>query len=124
MSRACTMSQMDEAARAGRLALQVCANCGSTQYPPRELCVVCLSTQLNWQVHDWCEAVLLATSTLHHSQEPDFQSKLPLRIGTVRLADGAFAVCFVPKAESGARVRVRAGLDAKGRAVLTAETMP
>lgn len=34
------------AAAEGRFELQVCDDCGTTQYPPREACRKCLSTQL------------------------------------------------------------------------------
>ena len=33
----------------GRFELQVCAVCGTTQYPPREACVRCLATALPWR---------------------------------------------------------------------------
>ena len=34
------------AAARGRLALQVCLDCGAVQYPPREVCRACLSHRL------------------------------------------------------------------------------
>lgn len=33
----------------GTLTLQVCADCGAVQYPPRELCRACLADALAWR---------------------------------------------------------------------------
>ena len=40
------------AAARGAFALQVCADCGTVQYPPREACHQCLSTRLPWREQD------------------------------------------------------------------------
>lgn len=122
MSRAAAMAPMDAAAASGRLALQHCAACGAAQYPPREICHVCLSADLAWTVTDQTAATVLAATTLHHSFEPSQRPALPLRIGLVQLQSGPSAVCFVPDAPAGAHVFVRASLDREGRAVLTART--
>ena len=37
------------AAALGRFELQVCAECGTVQYPPREVCHRCLSGALRWR---------------------------------------------------------------------------
>ena len=37
------------AAAEGRFRLQVCVECGATQYPPRDVCEHCLSGALNWR---------------------------------------------------------------------------
>lgn len=123
MSRAAPMQAMDGAAARGRVALQRCEACGTAQYPPRELCQICLSPDLAWDVTDELPGVVSAATVLHHSFEADLRARLPLRIGLVRLDRGPDAVCFVPEAAPGTRVWVRAALDAQGRAVLTAETM-
>jgi len=36
----------------GRFVLQVCAECGAVQYPPREACHRCLSDRLPWREQD------------------------------------------------------------------------
>ena len=36
------------AAALGRFELQVCATCKAVQYPPREICHVCLGDELIW----------------------------------------------------------------------------
>ena len=45
-ARSRTARGLAVAATQGRFALQVCADCGRTQYPPREACVACLGAQL------------------------------------------------------------------------------
>jgi uncharacterized OB-fold protein len=114
------MAPMDAAAADGQLALQHCAACGAAQYPPRDICHVCLSGDLDWKVTDHADATVLAATVLHHSFEPAQRAKLPVRIGLVQLRAGPSAVCFVPDALAGADVFVRASLDGEGRAVLTA----
>ena len=118
MSRAATMQPMDEAAATGRLALQHCTACGTGQYPPRELCRACLSDQMAWTLADAAPAHLLATTSVHHSFEPE--TPVPQRIGLVRLAMGETALCFLDAGVQPGAVSVRARADAAGRAVLTA----
>jgi uncharacterized OB-fold protein len=122
MTRAAAMLPMDRAAAAGRVALQHCAACGAAQYPPRELCRVCLSAALDWTEAAQIDGEVLATTELAHSFEPDQRARLPLRIGLVQLPGGVRAVCFVPQAPAGASVTVGASLDAAGRAILPAES--
>jgi len=113
--------QMAAHAAFGRLALQYCTECGKAQYPPRELCGACLADALEWRVSDAVGGVALAGTTLHHSHEPAFRTWPPLRVGLVRLDAGPTAVCLLaPGCEAGTRVRVTAGVDAEGRAVLSA----
>ena len=103
-----------------KLALQHCAGCGSHQYPPRELCVACLSDRLEWHMSDSEAGEVLATTTLHHSHDATFRSSLPLRIALVRLDCGPSVVCFAHDAAPAQRVHVTAALDSHGRPVLTA----
>ena len=118
MSRAAVMRPMDEAAAAGQLALQRCTQCGAGQYPPRELCRVCLSGQLEWSVSTMVAGEVLAVTTVCHSFEAG--TVLPQRVGLVRLEPGVTAVCFLADTAAPGPVAVRAALDAAGRAVLTA----
>ena len=115
------MQRMSAHAAAGRFALQRCSTCGAAQYPPRELCSTCLRDTLEWHVStDEC-GELLATTMLHHSHDPSFRARLPLRVGLVRLDTGATTVCFLCEGcSAGTRVRVSASNDAAGRAILAA----
>lgn len=115
------MQRMVEHAATGRLALQRCADCGTVQYPPRELCVACLADRMEWRVTDAEDGEVLASTELHHSHEAAFRDALPLRVGLVRLDPGPTVVCFLADCcGAGTRVRVTARTDVAGRAVLTA----
>lgn len=107
------------AAAEGRFALQVCADCAAVQYPPREACVRCLSTALRWRAQDG-EGLLLATTTLRHSNDLFFRERLPWRVGVVQLDAGPSLIVHLhgEVGEPPARVRVGARLDRAGQAVL------
>ena len=75
------------AASEGRFELQVCEACGAVQYPPREACLRCLSPKLKWRAQSG-EGGLLATTTLHHSNDLFFRERLPWRLGLVHLDAG------------------------------------
>ncbi len=125
MTRAAAMRPMDAAAARGIVALQRCVACGRVQYPPRELCAVCLSDALEWRESEAVEADLLAASVLHHSHDPAFAEALPLRVGLARLAAGPVAVAFLDAGcVPGMRVHLAAQLDRQGRAVLHATAAP
>jgi uncharacterized OB-fold protein len=92
--------------------LQRCADCGTVQYPPREICSGCLSDRLEWESADSLPARVLARTRLHHSNEPRFHARLPLSVGLVKFASGPVAVCFLSEtAAPGDTVRVRIGVD-------------
>jgi uncharacterized OB-fold protein len=101
--------------------LQRCADCGTAQYPAREVCGTCLSDRLNLETADAFPGHVLARTILHHSNEPRFRSRLPLSIGLVRLDAGPIAVCFLAECAPGDEVRVSARLDETGHTVLEAE---
>jgi NAD(P)-dependent dehydrogenase (short-subunit alcohol dehydrogenase family) len=107
------------AAALGRFELQQCRDCGAVQYPPREACQNCLSTNLFWKPQSG-EGELLASTVLHHSNDLFFRERLPWRLGLVRLACGPTVVAHlhaeVPEAPAKLWVAVR--LDRAGQAVL------
>jgi NAD(P)-dependent dehydrogenase (short-subunit alcohol dehydrogenase family)/uncharacterized OB-fold protein len=109
------------AAARGSFALQVCHDCGTAQYPPREVCRACLSQRLVWRLQDG-RGELLTETTLHAAQELYFRERLPWRIGLVRLAAGVNVVGYVHASVRTApcRVRVEAALDRAGQAALVA----
>lgn len=112
---------LDAPAAQGRLDLQVCDECGTVQYPPREACVRCLSVQLNWKPQDG-RGEIIAETTLHHSLDPFFRDKLPWRVGLVRLDAGPVVVAHVHGAlpHASVRVHLKAIADAAGHAALFA----
>ena len=107
------------AAAEGRFELQECRDCAAVQYPPREACHRCLSARLRWRAQTG-QATLLATTTLHHSNDLFFRERLPWRLGLVQLAAGPTLIVHLhgEVGEAPAAVRVGARLDRAGRAVL------
>ncbi|MBC7732390.1 MAG: SDR family NAD(P)-dependent oxidoreductase [Bacteriovorax sp.] len=118
------------AASEGRFELQVCEACGAVQYPPREACLRCLSPKLKWRAQSG-EGGLLATTTLHHSNDLFFRERLPWRLGLVHLDAGPTVMVHLhgevgeapPRMDdkdAPPRVKVGARLDRAGQAVLIA----
>jgi NAD(P)-dependent dehydrogenase (short-subunit alcohol dehydrogenase family)/uncharacterized OB-fold protein len=112
------------AAALGRFELQVCADCGAVQYPPREVCSRCLSDRLRWREQTGL-GELLATTTVHLSHDPFFRERVPWRLGMVRLDAGPTLVVHLHGgcAPPPGRVRVGARLDKSGQGVLVAFPM-
>lgn len=82
------------------LALQHCKSCGHTQYPPTELCGICLEDQLIYQPADGA-GVILAKTELHHSLWEYFKR---------RLRQGSWPLCSVAL-NSGPKVIAHLGSD-------------
>ena len=109
------------AAAAGRFELQVCQSCNTVQYPPREACHRCLSVDLQWRLQSGAGELISAT-TLHHSFDPYYQQRLPLRIGLIRLDAGPIVIAHLHGGvgEAPQRVVVGARLGRAGEAELFA----
>jgi len=107
------------AAALGRFELQVCAACGTVQYPPREACHECLCFDLRWQPQSGAGELISAT-VLHHSHDLYFRDRLPWRLGMVRLDCGPTVITHLHSGVRPApcRVRVVARLDKAGQAAL------
>jgi NAD(P)-dependent dehydrogenase (short-subunit alcohol dehydrogenase family)/uncharacterized OB-fold protein len=110
---------MTAAAAEGRFELQVCKDCGALQYPPREACHRCLSPRLAWKPQAG-QGMLLALTTLHHSNDLFFRERLPWRLGLVQLDSGPSLIVHLhgEVGDAPARVLVGARLDRAGQAVL------
>jgi NAD(P)-dependent dehydrogenase (short-subunit alcohol dehydrogenase family)/uncharacterized OB-fold protein len=109
------------AAALGRFQLQVCSDCGSVQYPPRETCQRCLSDRLSWTDQSGA-GELIAETTVYLSQDAYFRERAPWRVGMVRLDAGPTLIAHLPAAGATApmRVRVAVKLDKSGQGVLVA----
>ena len=128
-ARGRTALGMTAAAAEGRFALQVCQRCKAVQYPPRDACHVCLSSELKWTPQRGT-GELLSETVLHHSNDPFYRERLPWRLGLVKLDVGPSVIVHLhgdvppPPALAGAqrpppvRVHVGARLDRAGAAVL------
>ena len=105
----------------GRFELQVCRDCSTVQYPPREACRACLSQRLDWKPQSG-GGELMSQSTLHHSNEVFYRERMPWRLGVVRLDCGPVVVAHLHGdcAPAPSRVRVHANIDRAGQAALVA----
>jgi NAD(P)-dependent dehydrogenase (short-subunit alcohol dehydrogenase family)/uncharacterized OB-fold protein len=109
------------AAALGRFELQVCRDCGTVQYPPREACHRCLSAELDWKLQSG-EGELISATTLYHSHSEFFRERLPWRLGLIWLDSGPTVIAHLPGDVPAAPTRVRVGvrLDRAGLAALIA----
>jgi len=112
--------RLTAAAAEGRFELQHCFECATVQYPPRAVCVNCLSHRLEWREVSGA-GDLIADTKLHHSNELYYRERVPLRLGTVKLDAGPVALAHLHRdCAAPSRVTVRAHLDKSGQAVLIA----
>jgi len=120
-ARTALWAHVTEGAKAGEFRLQVCADCGAVQYPPREICGNCLSENLDWQAIDG-EGTVISHTRLQASIEPYFQARLPVDVVSVRLNAGPVLYAFAGDgaAQTGTPVMVEARIDEAGVAVLHA----
>ena len=108
------------AAAEGRFMLQHCADCGAVQYPPRDACCRCLSTNLQWRETD-PSGTLLAMTMVRVSPDLYFRERMPWHTGTVRLDAGVSIICHVHgDCRKGEAVRLVNRLDRAGQGVLMA----
>jgi uncharacterized OB-fold protein/NAD(P)-dependent dehydrogenase (short-subunit alcohol dehydrogenase family) len=108
------------AAAEGRFALQVCADCGAVQYPPRDACGACLSPRLPWRELP-SGGELIAATTLRISADPYFRQRMPWRIGTVAMDCGPSVIAHLHgDVAPGSRVRMTLRLDKSGQGVMLA----
>lgn len=112
----------DEGARQGELKLQVCKNCATVQYPAREVCRRCLSSELKWQTIN-AGGKILSHTVVHVSNEERFRDGLPCCIGSIKLDCGPVVLANLPEGplETGTRVRVEVKPDESGRGILFAK---
>jgi NAD(P)-dependent dehydrogenase (short-subunit alcohol dehydrogenase family)/uncharacterized OB-fold protein len=119
-ARSRTALGLTAAAAEGRFSLQVCADCGAVQYPPREACGACLSADLPWREVP-AGGRLIADTTVRISGNPYFRQRTPWRIGTVALDCGPSVVAHLHgDVERDARVRMTLRLDKAGQGVMLA----
>ena len=102
----------------GELRLQTCAECGAVQYPPRDVCRACLSTDLPWRPVDPAGEIV-AASTVRTSIDPYFRRLTPWRVCTVRLPAGVSVIAHRHGDASGA-VTLAPRLDRAGNAAMIA----
>lgn len=111
---------LSAAAAEGRFALQVCAECNTVQYPPRDACSNCIGTDLPWK--DVSPAgELLAETIIQTSTKLYFRERTPWRMGSVKLDAGPVVLCHIHSdCEKNGQVTLLNRLDASGQGVLLA----
>ena len=108
------------AAAEGRFALQHCAECNAVQYPPRDACSSCISTDLIWRDTD-PNGTILAETTIQTSVRLFCRERAPWRMGSVKLAVGPTLNCHLHgEVSRGDIVRMALKLDKAGQGVLVA----
>lgn len=108
------------AAAEGRFALQVCAQCNTVQYPPRDACRRCIGTDLVWQDIE-PTGQLLAETVIQTSTKLYFRERAPWRMGSVKLDAGPVVLCHIHSdCDSNEKVAMLNRLDAAGQGVLLA----
>lgn len=118
-ARSRAMHAMSARAAQGRFALQVCTDCATPTYPPRDACPLCWG-ELVWQDSDdggqvLCQTVIRSTTDLY------FRDHLPWRMGKIALDAGPVALVHLHRdLATGDLVRVRQMLDRGGNAALFA----
>jgi uncharacterized OB-fold protein/NAD(P)-dependent dehydrogenase (short-subunit alcohol dehydrogenase family) len=118
--RSRTAFGLTAAAAEGRFALQLCADCGTVQYPPRDACGACLSPRLPWRELP-SGGELIAATTLRVSADPYFRQRMPWRIGTVAMDCGPSVIAHLHgDVAPGSRVRMTLRLDKSGQGVMLA----
>lgn len=118
--RSRTAHGLTAAAAEGRFALQVCADCGATLYPPRDACPRCLSARLPFRDVP-AGGMVLAETTIRTSTDSYFRERTPWRIGTIVLDAGpSFVAHLHGDVAEGDRVRMALHLDKSGNAVAIA----
>ena len=118
--RSRTAHGLTAAAAEGRFALQVCADCGFTVYPPRDACPRCWSARVPFQ--DVAPGgTVLAETTIRTSTDVYFRERTPWRIGTIELDRGpSFVAHLHGDVNEGDRIHMTLRLDKSGNAVALA----
>lgn len=108
----------------GEFRLQVCGDCGTTSYPPRDVCPNCWSSRLEWQPAA-PTGRLLADTVLHTSTNVYFRERMPWRVGTVEHESGVALLAHIHSdvptpAQGGQPVRLTVRTDKSGQGVIVA----
>ena len=118
--RSRTAHGLTAAAAEGRFALQVCEDCKTVIYPPRDCCPNCLSARLPFRDVPR-GGMLVAETTIRTSTDPYFRERTPWRVGSIKLDAGPVIVAHLHgDTVEGARVRLEFKLDKSGAAVALA----
>lgn len=78
-------------ARAHRLSVQKCSDCGHRHFPPGPVCPSCLSVSQEWEVVSG-KATLLTWGRFHRAYWNAYKENLPYDVCVVKLDEGPLVV--------------------------------
>ena len=76
-----------EALQRHELYVQRCRSCGTIRLPPRAVCPVCLSSEVEW-VRASGRGTVYSFTVTHQNQAPGFREELPYVLAIVELEEG------------------------------------
>lgn len=108
------------ALREGNFELPCCTNCGATQYPPRDICRICLSDEIEIRECDRGGRVI-ASTMVYRSLANDFELGGPWPIASIAMDAGPTVFAHVLNVlPGGTEVSLVALKDGLGDGVLGA----
>lgn len=81
------MREFFDGARAGRLMVQKCDNCGTLRFPAHELCSKCNSTASRW-VSVSGRGEVYSFNIMHQVYHPGFAGDVPYAVVLIELEEG------------------------------------
>ena len=81
------MREFFDGARAGRLMVQKCDNCGTLRFPAHDLCSKCNSTASRW-VPVSGRGEVFSFNIMHQLYRPGFAKEVPYAVVVVELEEG------------------------------------
>jgi uncharacterized OB-fold protein len=81
------MREFFDGARAGRLMVQKCENCGTLRFPAHELCSKCNSTASRW-VPVSGRGEVFSFNIMHQVYHPGFAGNVPYAVVVIELEEG------------------------------------
>src|SRR5579862_1200934 len=100
------MREFFDGAKAGRLMLQKCGECGTLRFPAHESCSTCNSTKSSW-VPVSGRGEVFSFNIMHQVYHPGFAAEVPYAVVVVELDEG---VKFVSNLVGVKPDAVRAGM--------------
>lgn len=76
-----------DAARAGRLEVQKCGQCGKLRFPPAKVCDECMSEATTWVAVSG-RGTIWSMCEFHRLYFKGFEAELPYNVALVRLDEG------------------------------------
>ena len=111
-----------DAAKEGRLVLQLCQDCHRHQFYPRGVCSHCLSSRLEW-VEASGRGKVHSFTVSHRAPHPGFAGRLPFVIALVDLEEGPRMMANIVGCDPAA-VRIDLSVKVSFEAVTPEATLP